>query len=437
MLDSDSLAKEIESRQVGVAVVGLGYVGLPLALAFCEAGFKVTGIDTDDAKTTTLGAGRSYIQYIPGERIDAAVGEGLLAATTDFERARECRIILICVPTPLDAHRQPDLSYLEATARSLAPHMAQRSLICLESTTYPGTTEDLLIPLLQAGSGLTAGEDFLVCFSPEREDPNNPSFSIRNTPKVVGGHTPEAAKVAQTLYGMIVDRVVAVSNPKTAEATKLMENIFRSVNIALVNEMKMIFDAMGIDVWEVIEAARTKPFGFMPFYPGPGLGGHCIPIDPFYLAWKAKEYEIPVRFIELAGEINTNMPHYVARKVMQALDDRGKTTRGASILIVGLAYKKDVDDIRETPSLKLMELLESRGARVDYHDPHRAVIPKTRRYPGFVDRRSVPLARVGDYDAVVVATDHSCIDFKRLAADASLVIDTRHACPDGRNVVRA
>ncbi len=437
MLDVDTFVREVQARQTRVGVVGLGYVGLPLALTFCEAGFRVTGIDTDEAKTARLNAGECYIQYISAERVEAAVRKGLLTATADFASAGQCGAILLCVPTPLDTHQQPDLSYLRATARALAPHLATPSLVCLESTTYPGTTEELLIPMLQEGSGLTAGEDFLVCFSPEREDPNNPSFSIRNTPKVVGGHTPEATTVAQALYGAIAGRLVPVSDPRTAEATKLMENIFRSVNIALVNEMKMIFDAMGIDVWEVIEAARTKPFGFMPFYPGPGLGGHCIPIDPFYLAWKAKEYEIPVRFIELAGEINTYMPHYVARKVMQALDDRGRTTNGATILIVGLAYKKDVDDIRETPSLKLMELLQSRGARVDYHDPYRTVIPKTRRYPGLEGRESVPISRAGGYDAVVVATDHTCIDFRRLTSDARLIIDTRHACPDGPKVVRA
>ena len=421
----------------------MGYVGLPLMLAAAAAGYRVVGFDVDPKKVEKINAGKSYLKHIRSEQIAAAVCEGRLRATTRFEEVKEVDAIIICVPTPLTPNREPDLTFVEHTAESIAPHLRKGHLVVLESTTWPGTTTEIVKPILER-AGLRSGDDFYLAFSPEREDPGNPEFSTRTIPKVVGGDDATARKLVGALYGSIVDRVVAVSSTKTAEAVKLTENIFRAVNIALVNELKVIYDAMGIDVWEVIEAAKTKPFGFTPFYPGPGLGGHCIPIDPFYLTWKAREYEISTRFIELAGEINTHMPHYVVDKLARALDRRfGRGLRDARILIIGVAYKKNVDDTRESPALKLIELIEARGANVDFYDPHVAVIPQTREHGRLAGRSSISWThdRLRSYDAVVIATDHDAVDYCELCRLASLIIDTRNACARagcvGDNVMKA
>jgi UDP-N-acetyl-D-glucosamine dehydrogenase len=406
--------------------VGLGYVGLPLALEFFRAGFQVRGLDIDQRKVDALNGGKSYILHIAEERVAAMATSGRFRASADFRMALECDALLLCVPTPLTRHREPDMTYVEGTARSLAPHLRLGQLICLESTTYPGTTREVMIPALEAGSNLRAGEDFFVAYSPEREDPSNKQYSTATIPKVVGGHTEEALAVAKALYDAIVVETVPVSSCDVAEAAKLVENIFRSVNIAMVNELKMVFHRMGIDIWEVIDAAKTKPFGYMPFYPGPGLGGHCIPIDPFYLTWKAREYDLPTRFIELAGEINTQMPYYVVSRAMEVLNDSGVALRGSKLLLVGLAYKPDVDDERESPTFKLMELLEVRGARVDYHDPHIPVIKQTREHAQYAGRVSVSLDRAGEYDAVIISTAHAKVDYQMLARTAKVIIDTRN-----------
>jgi UDP-N-acetyl-D-glucosamine dehydrogenase len=411
-----------------VAVVGLGYVGLPLALTFCRRGaLRAIGIDVDAAKAEALAEGRSYIGHVESRAVAEAVREGRLEATTDFARVEGCDAVVICVPTPLTPHRDPDLSFIERTAQALAPHLRPGQLVALESTTYPGTTDEVLRPILEAGSGLVAGRDFHLAFSPEREDPGSqvPRHTI---PKVVGGLTPRCLEAALALYGVAFDRLVPVASTRVAEMTKLLENVFRSVNIALANELKMLCDRMDLDVWEVIDAASTKPFGFMPFRPGPGLGGHCIPIDPFYLTWKARRYDFQTRFIELAGEINTAMPHYVVTRTMEALNDRGTALKGAHVLVLGIAYKKDVDDVRESPAIRLIELLQDRGALVVYHDPHVPRVPKMRQH--HLDMLSVPLtdAALEDCDAVVIATDHSCFDYARVVARSSLVVDTRNAC---------
>lgn len=410
-----------------IGVVGMGYVGLPLVLEFCRKQFKVIGIDVDKRKVDALNKGESYIKHIPADKIAPIVKSGLFEATTDFSRSRETDAILICVPTPLGPHWEPDISYIEATVASLAPYVHSGQLIVLESTTYPGTTEEVMIPALEEASGLKAGKDFWVAFSPEREDPNNKDYSTSTIPKVVGGFSPDCLKVACAMYDQIIVRTVPVSSCAAAESTKLLENIFRSVNIALVNELKIVFSQMGIDVWEVIDAAKSKPFGYMPFYPGPGLGGHCIPIDPFYLTWKAREYGVVTRFIELAGEINTSMPSYVIDATMRALNTFEKSLKGSKVLIVGLAYKSDVDDMRESPSLHLIDLFEAAGATVGYYDPYIPVVPETREHGHLTGRKSISLDQAGEWDVAVISTKHTEVDHKIFAEKCRLVIDTRNA----------
>ncbi len=436
--EASVLERKIRARKAHVGVIGLGYVGLPLVKTFLGKGFTVTGFDIDERKVKLLNAGKSYIRHISAKELRGYLARRAFRATTDFKFLREADAIIICVPTPLDAHRNPDLSYVLDTTASVAAHLRRGHLVVLESTTYPGTTDEEMRPILEAG-GLKAGRDFFLAFSPEREDPGNKSFDTATTPKVVGGFSPACLRVAKALYDQIVVRTVPVSSTQVAEATKLLENIFRSVNIALVNELKMIFERLGIDIWEVIAAASSKPFGFMPFYPGPGLGGHCIPIDPFYLTWKAKEVDYPTKFIELAGEINTSMPYYVAEKTVAALNARGRSVRGARILVLGVAYKKDIDDPRESPSLKLISLFKALGAKVAYNDPY---IPRSsghREYPG-QDLKSVPLtaARLRNSDAVIIATDHTAYNIKRIVRLSPLVVDTRNAYRRrNRKVVKA
>jgi UDP-N-acetyl-D-glucosamine dehydrogenase len=426
------LLQKIESKNAIIGIVGLGYVGLPLLMEFVEQEFSTIGFDVDDKKVDLLNKGKSYIKHIADERIAAVVDSKLFSATSDFSRIKEVDCILICVPTPLTRYREPDLSYIKNTSETLAKHLREGQLIVLESSTFPGTTEEVMKPILEK-SGLKGDVDFWVAFSPEREDPNNPKYNTRSIPKVVGANTEEARKLVSALYDQVIVKTVPVSSSQAAEATKLLENIFRSVNIALVNEMKIILDRMGIDVWEVIEAAKTKPFGFMPFYPGPGLGGHCIPIDPFYLTWKAREYEMNTRFIELAGEINTSMPFWVVRKLMDALNDRGKSLKGSKILVLGAAYKKDIDDPRESPSFKLMEILIDRGAEVDYNDPFIPELPSMRMYD--VKGKSVELTEknLAEYDCVLVSTDHSVYDFDFIVKHAQLGIDTRNSTVNVKN----
>ncbi|MDA0692685.1 MAG: nucleotide sugar dehydrogenase [Nitrospinae bacterium] len=423
------LIQKIKERSACVGVVGLGYVGLPLVQEFGKAGFMVMGLDIDQKKVDHLSKGESYIRHIPSEGIAKMMQSGRFEATTDFSRASDCDCLLICVPTPLNQNREPDMSYIVKTAQAISPYLRKDQLIVLESTTYPGTTQDVLVPELEKGSGLKANQDFFVAYSPEREDPNNKQFSTATIPKVIGADHPESLEAANILYLSIINKTVPVSGTKAAEASKLMENIFRSVNIALVNELKIIFDKMGIDVWEVIEASSTKPFGFMPFYPGPGLGGHCIPIDPFYLTWKAREFEAPTRFIELAGEINVSMPEYVLQKILWALNNVGKSLKGSRILILGMAYKKNIDDDRESPSFKIMELLEGYGAHVDFNDPYVPVVlgPK-REYNQFVGKKSVSLDDLPQYDMTVILTDHSSYDYQDIVERSTIVVDTRNAC---------
>lgn len=423
----EALLQKISERKATVGVIGLGYVGLPLVLLFNKRGFPVIGIDVDPRKVEQLRLGNSYIEHISSSQIEELNDSGSFRATTDPSHVSECDAVLLCVPTPLTRNREPDMTYIERTAEAIAPHLRRGQLISLESTTYPGTTAEVLVPILEKQSGLIANRDFFVAYSPEREDPNNQSYSTETIPKVVGGDTADALELATELYGGIVKRVVPVSSAATAEATKLVENIFRCVNIAMVNELKMVFQRMGIDIWEVIEAAKTKPFGYMPFYPGPGLGGHCIPIDPFYLTWKAREFDMPTKFIELAGEINSAMPYYVVNRTMEALNEHGKALKGSRLLLIGLAYKKDVDDLRESPTLKLIELFESRGAVADYHDSHIAEMKETREHPNLLGRKSVPIERAGEYDAVIISTNHSDIDYAALGNRAKLIVDTRNA----------
>ena len=425
-----TLRKKIESREAVVGVIGMGYVGLPLARIVVCRGFPTLGFDVDLGKIALLNDGVSYIRHIGEKVLAAMLATKRFSATDDFSRLSECDIVLICVPTPLTRNREPDLSHVRATVEAIAERLRPGQLIVLESTTYPGTTKGLMKPILERG-GLRCGRDFYLAYSPEREDPGNAQFSTESIPKVVGGEGADALDLARVFYSLIASRAIPVSSSAVAEAVKLTENIFRSVNIALVNELKVIYDAMGIDIWEVIEAAKTKPFGFMAFYPGPGLGGHCIPIDPFYLSWKAREFEINTRLIELAGEINTRMPHWVIERLTLALDRRaGRGLNGARVLVLGMAYKKNVDDLRESPSLRLMELMEARGASVDYHDPLIAQIMATRDHPTLSGRRSVDLSKtmIAGYDAVVIATDHDEIDYHALVDAAKLVIDTRNAC---------
>jgi len=408
-----------------IAIVGMGYVGLPLALQFVRAGCRVLGLDIDARKIASLNTGQSYIRHVPAAAIAEARKSGRLEASADFARVREMDAVILCVPTPLNAHREPDLSYVLDTGRQIAPHLRKGILVVLESTTYPGTTDGELREVLEAGSGLKAGADFHLAFSPEREDPGNPDSKVARIPKVVGGFTPECLAKAQLLYGKAIEKLVPVSSCRAAEATKLLENIFRSVNIALVNELKVVYAAMGIDIWEVIDAAKTKPFGYMPFYPGPGLGGHCIPIDPFYLTWKAREFGQNTRFIELAGEINTAMPDHVVRVAMGALNDDGKALKGARVLILGLAYKANVDDDRESPSYKLIQKFEALGAKVEYHDPFVPVIPRTREHAEYAGRKSVGAITM-DYDLIVLSTGHEAyrdFDFTKFPMP---LVDTRN-----------
>jgi UDP-N-acetyl-D-glucosamine dehydrogenase len=425
-----TMEKLFLEKKAVIGIIGLGYVGLPLALAACKEKISVVGFDIDPEKTSNINVGKSYIKHIPSEVIAGAVKGGWFRATTDFSQIAKVDGIIICVPTPLTAHREPNLTYIEATAEAIAPYIRHGHLVVLESTTWPGTTHELIKPILERG-GLKNGTDFYLAFSPEREDPGNPQYTTAAIPKVVGADDPIARKLATAMYGSFIKTIVPVSSTKTAEAVKLTENIFRAVNIALVNELKIVYDRMGIDIWEVIEAAKTKPFGFMPFYPGPGLGGHCIPIDPFYLTWKAREYEVSTRFIELAGEINTFMPHYVVERVAHTLNERtGRGLRGAKVLVLGVAYKKNVEDTRESPTLKLFELLEKRGAMVDFYDPYVDRIPTTRQYPQFAGRASITWdpAAFGGYDTVLIATDHDDVDYRTLSRHAKLIVDTRNAC---------
>jgi UDP-N-acetyl-D-glucosamine dehydrogenase len=414
---------------MNIAIVGLGYVGLPLSLQFARSGAKVLGLDIDQKKVDALSKGQSYIKHISAESIAAAVKDKSFSASTDFSRIKEVSAVIICVPTPLSKNREPDISYITDTGSAIASHLQKGTLVVLESTTYPGTTDEDLRKVIESGSGLKAGVDFHLAFSPEREDPGNPSSVVASIPKVVGAYTPQCLKRATELYSLAIKTLVPVSSCRAAEATKLLENTFRSVNIALVNELKIVYSAMGIDVWEVINAAKTKPFGFMPFYPGPGLGGHCIPIDPFYLTWKAREFGQHTRFIELAGEINTAMPEYVVHRLTDALNERSKSVKGSRVLVLGLAYKPNVDDDRESPSYVLMDMLKERGAEVAYHDPFVPVIRPTREHPHWEGTPSIAWNRetVGKFDAVLIATNHQAVNYQELADWAPCVVDTRNA----------
>ena len=429
----DRLKSKIQKREARVGIIGLGYVGLPLALLYSEQKFRVTGFDIDRRKVDTLAQGGSYIYRIAAEEIQAAKTSGF-SATSDYSQLSDMDAIIICVPTPLNEYHEPDLSFITNTSHSIAPHLRAGQLVVLESTTYPGTTEEVMVPILEkenrhglkAARGQTVGGDeFLVAFSPEREDPGNTSVARRDIPKVVGGLNPPASEAARALYGSIFNRTVPVSTPAAAEMTKLLENIYRCVNIALVNELKMLCLRMGIDIWEVIDAASTKPFGFHPFYPGPGLGGHCIPVDPFYLSWKAKEWDFRTRFIELAGEININMPYHVLASVGSALNSQKKSLNGSRVLVLGVAYKKDIDDLRESPSLTIIELLQKEGAIVSYHDPYFPAIGRGRKYD--LQMKCASLDELGNYDCVLIVTDHSDYDYPRIVREAKLVVDSRNA----------
>jgi UDP-N-acetyl-D-glucosamine dehydrogenase len=412
-----------------IAIVGLGYVGLPLSLQFARSGVTVLGLDIDVAKVDSLNQGKSYIKHINSEAVGESVKNGSFSASTDFSRVREVQAVVICVPTPLNKNREPDISYIIETGKAIARHLQKGTLVVLESTTYPGTTDEDLREVLEIGSGMEAGKEFHLAFSPEREDPGNPDSKVATIPKVVGGFTPKCLELAKALYSKAIKTIVPVSSCRAAEATKLLENTFRGVNIALVNELKVVYSAMGIDVWEVINAAKTKPFGFMAFYPGPGLGGHCIPIDPFYLTWKAREYGQNTRFIELAGEVNTAMPEHVVRCVGDALNDRQKSVSGSKVLIVGLAYKPNVDDERESPSYVLMEKLQSRGATVAYYDPYVPVIRPTREHAHWTGTKSVAWDQetIASYDLVLIATNHACVNYQELGQWAKCIVDTRNA----------
>jgi UDP-N-acetyl-D-glucosamine dehydrogenase len=432
------LEKKIEEKRAHIGVIGLGYVGLPLVKTFLNAGFAVTGFDVDNKKVALLNRAKSYINHVTGADLKPYIREKKFNATDDFKNLSKTDVVIICVPTPLDGHKNPDLSYVLNTTKVIAENLRKGQLIVLESTTYPGTTEEEMLPLLQA-KGYKVGKDFYLAYSPERENPGDEVFTTSRIPKVVGGVTSACRGVAKALYDQIVVKTIPVSAPRVAEATKLMENIFRSVNIAMVNEMKMIFELMDIDVWEVIRAASTKPFGYMPFYPGPGYGGHCIPVDPFYLTWKAKEVDYPTKFIELAGEINTKMPYFVVSRTVNALNERRKSIKGAKILILGIAYKKDVDDQRESPALKIISLLQKKGAKISYNDPYVSESKGHRDYPG-LSLKSVPLGAgmLKRFDAVIIATDHSVYDYDWIVRNSALVIDTRNAVKRKRkNVVKA
>ncbi|MFZ0033609.1 MAG: nucleotide sugar dehydrogenase [Sedimentisphaerales bacterium] len=418
--------RKIKNKNITVGVLGLGYVGLPLASAFTSAGLKVLGFDIDEKKVETLNAGQSIIKHIPHSQVKQMVKAGIFRATSNMANLKTVDAVLICVPTPLTQNREPDVQFIITSSETIAKHLRTGQLIVLESTTYPGTTRELVVPILET-SGLKAGKDFHLAFSPEREDPGNKNFTTKTIPKVVGGLTNQCCDMACKLYGAAIAKIVPVSSLEAAEATKILENVYRCINIAMVNELKIVFDRMGIDVWEVINAASTKPFGFNPFYPGPGLGGHCIPIDPFYLTWKARQYDMPTRFIELAGEINTNMPHYVVTKTMEALNKHRKSLKGSKVLVLGLAYKKDIDDMRESPSVKLIELLLQKGAKVDYNDPHIPKAPKQRQHNLRMTSKKLSAKMLAGYDVVLISTDHSNYDYDWIVEKAKLVVDTRNA----------
>jgi UDP-N-acetyl-D-glucosamine dehydrogenase len=437
MNTKERLVNKLNAKEAVIGIVGLGYVGLPLMMRYNEVGYRVLGIDIDPEKVAKLNAGESYIGHIPAKSVAAARARGF-EATADFARSAEADALIICVPTPLTRHREPDISYVVGTMDSLAPFLREGQVVSLESTTYPGTTDEELKPRMEA-RGFTVGQQVFLVFSPEREDPANPNFKTQTIPKVCGGNTPACLEVGKALYGQVIDRVVPVSSTRAAEMTKLLENIHRAVNIGLVNELKILADKMGLDIHEIIRAASTKPFGFVPYYPGPGLGGHCIPIDPFYLTWKAREYGFNTRFIELAGEVNSAMPEWVVHKVTEALNDRQKPLRGCKILVLGIAYKKDVDDMRESPSVHVMEILEDKGAVIAYSDPHVPVFPKLRDHRWF-DLKTTPLTpeRIASFDCVVITTNHSAFDYAMLQKHAALIVDTRGVYLDpAPNVVKA
>lgn len=434
MLKEENFIQKIKDKKAYVGIIGLGYVGLPLALEFSEAGFQVLGFDIDEKKIPILESGKTYIKHIPSDRISKAVKSEKFKATTDFSKLKEVDAIIICVPTPLNKYREPDISYIVDTSTVISKNFRIGQLVVLESSTYPGTTEEIIQPLLEnplnpelKGKKLKVGEDFFLAFSPEREDPNNPHFTTKTIPKVIGGVTNSCLNISKELYDQVIVQTVPVSSPRAAEATKLLENIYRSINIALVNELKMVFEKMDIDIWEVIEAAKTKPFGFQAFYPGPGLGGHCIPIDPFYLTWKAREYDISTKFIELAGEINTMQPYHVVNRTIEALAKQNKSINGSKILILGAAYKKNIDDMRESPSLKLVEIFLHKGAKVEYNDPYVPKLPATRHYK--FDMESVELTKenISNFDVIVVSTDHDIYDYDFIYQHSNLIVDTRNA----------
>lgn len=434
--EKNTLIDKLNNKSATIGVVGLGYVGLPLVIRYSELGFKVLGLDVDVSKVESLNAGKSYIEHIPDEKIEASLRAGF-EATDDFSRVPEADALILCVPTPLDKHREPDLRYVINTTEAVVPYMRKGQVLSLESTTYPGTTDEELYPRLSS-TGLKVGEEVFLVYSPEREDPGNPDFETRTIPKVVGGHTENCLEVGKALYEVAIDQVVPVTSTKAAEMTKLLENIHRAVNIGLVNELKIVSDRMGVDIYEVIDAAATKPFGFTPYYPGPGLGGHCIPIDPFYLTWKAREFGVNTRFIELAGEVNTSMPEWVVSKTMDALNERGQALKGAKVLVLGVAYKKDVDDMRESPSVELMEILRSKGAIVEYSDPHVPVFPEMREHKFSLKSIDLTPEKVRGYDMLVLATNHSDFDYPMIQENARLIIDTRGVySPSLANIVRA
>ena len=434
---SSNIIERLRGKQARIGIAGLGYVGLPLMLRFAEVGYSVLGFDIDRRKVEQVNAGKSYFAHIPSDRIAQSRAAGLIEATDDFSRASEADALLLCVPTPLGEHMEPDLRFIVSTMKSLLPHMRKGQALSLESTTWPGTTEEVLRPMLEE-RGFVIGEDVFLIYSPEREDPGNPKFTTKDIPKVVGGSTPACREVGIALYEQIVNQVVPVSSTRAAEMTKLLENIHRAVNIGLVNELKIVADRMGLDIHEIIRAAATKPFGFTPYWPGPGLGGHCIPIDPFYLTWKAREYGVHTRFIELAGEVNSSMPDFVVEKVMLSLNDRGKAVKGSRILVLGIAYKKNVDDMRESPSVVIMEKLQKLGARIAYHDPLVPVFPPMRKHRFDLSSIDLTPESLRTFDAVVLATDHDAFDYDMIRQNAALIIDTRGRFPaDAENVVKA
>jgi UDP-N-acetyl-D-glucosamine dehydrogenase len=430
----NSLIEKINNKEAIIGIIGLGYVGLPLMLEFCDKGFTVYGFDKDEKKVVDLNKGHSYIKHIPSERIAKHTEAKTFVAYADFSKLSVPDVLIMCVPTPLNKYREPDMSYILSTAETISTYMRKGQLITLESTTYPGTTEELLLPKLEnafisqgvSKEKLTVGKDFFLAFSPEREDPNNPNYNTNTIPKVVGGITESCLEVAKTVYDQVIVETVLVSTTRAAEATKLLENIYRSINIALVNELKMVFHKMNIDIWEVVNAAKTKPFGYHAFYPGPGLGGHCIPIDPFYLTWKAREFEMHTRFIELAGEINTHQPFYVVQRAMEVLNSLGKSLNGSKLLIMGAAYKKNVDDMRESPSLKLIEIFSEKGAKIEYYDPFIPKLPDTRKYQYNMESIELTADNIASYDLVVISTDHDDVDYKLVYKNAQLILDTRN-----------